>query len=230
VETPKQQKTGNSSEKPRFSVSRVRCFLLEPTGNTRISLRRYSRHDRNTPDCCPRYPGKYSYHTVQNFIFDEPIEYDNEDSITNGVKSAPSHDDPRWPKQCHCGYSFQDDDHWQRFAEQLYRRSDTGEIMTIAEAPVGALWYAPHYDHIYTPQGEHCLMCKTPGGEWCIDSQASNCTIPDDRRQERHHCWVLTGLPPDVTAGKGGPTCSAGAGSIQCGSYHGFLRNGYLEE
>lgn len=211
-------------------MSRIRCFLLEPTERVRVKLRRFSRN--NMPDCCSIYPGKYSYHTASVPFCEEPVERDERGLLCNELKVAPAHDDPRWPIRCQCGYAFLEDDYWQRFAEQIWRRVDTGEEMTIADAPAGAMWEAPWLDQFQTPQGPnfHNLMVKTPGGEWAIDSQANNCTMKDDRKQEHHHCWVRTGAPPEVTAGKDGPTCSAGAGSIQCGNYHGFLRNGYLEE
>lgn len=67
--------------------------------------------------------------------------------------------------------------------------------------------------HVICPNGEH----------WNIDGRASNCTMPKDKE---HRCWVRTGEPPNITVGKGGHTCSAGAGSIHAGNYHGFLRNG----
>lgn len=207
-------------------MPRIQCFFLHPTGRVSVKLRRYG-HQSNP---CPLYPGKYSYHNAMQFIEEEPEEHNEQGYVSNDLKATLSHDDPRWPVQCACGYVFQEGDEWQRFSEAIYRRTDTGEEMTIRDAPPGAMWYAWWLDEFYVPQGPHCLMVKTPGGEWCIDSQANNCTIPDDRRQEQHHCWVRTGEPPNVTAGKGGPTCSAGAGSIQCGSYHGFLRNGYLED
>lgn len=69
------------------------------------------------------------------------------------------------------------------------------------------------------------LAVITPGGTWIIDSRASNCTMPDDNR---HSCWVRHGEPPNVTVDKNGVTCQAGAGSIQSGDYHGFLRGGVL--
>lgn len=69
------------------------------------------------------------------------------------------------------------------------------------------------------------LTVMTPGGRWVIDSRASNCGSPYDYN---HRCWVRHGEPPMITVDKNGATCSAGAGSIQCGSYHGFLQNGEL--
>ena len=209
-------------------MARIRCFLLEPTERVRVALRRYTRD--NTPDCCPAYPGKYSYHVALTPIGEETIERDKRGYIANGIKPTEPHDDPRWPTTCPCGYTFQESDEWQHFVEQVYRRADTGEEMTIRDAPAGAMWEAPWLDDMHIPQGKHALMVKTPGGEWCVDGQANNCTMPDDRRQEKHHCWVRHGEPPDVTVDKNGVTCQAGAGSIQAGSYHGFLRNGYLED
>lgn len=60
---------------------------------------------------------------------------------------------------------------------------------------------------------------------WDINGRASNCGRPDDRT---HRCWVRHGDPPNITIDKDGDTCSAGAGSIQMGDYHGFLRDGKL--
>lgn len=210
-------------------MTAIRCFLLEPTDHASVKLRRYSKN--NTPDCCPCAPGKYSYHDASVFLVYEPVMLSEEGYLCNDVKNPTSmHDDPRWPTHCQCGYTFQTNDEWQRFTERVYRRVDTGEEMTLRDAPVGAMWYAWWADQFHTPQGEHCLMVKTPGGDWDIDSQASNCTMPDDVKQEKHHCWVYHGTPPDITVGKDGVTCDAGAGSIQAGNYHGFLRNGYLED
>ncbi len=73
--------------------------------------------------------------------------------------------------------------------------------------------------------GQHLHVILPNGRHWDIDSRASNCTLPNDRT---HRCWIRTGEPPQVTAGKAGHTCSAGAGSILSGDYHGFLRNGVL--
>lgn len=125
------------------------------------------------------------------------------------------------------------------------RRVDTGEVIHegvgwIYEAgahaaPVGAMWFRKIGTHPDPPKpgarnffsGEHlCVM--TPGGVWNIDSRASNCGLPDDRE---HRCWPRRGRPPLVTVDKSfGPTCSAGAGSIQVGAYHGFLRDGKLSD
>jgi hypothetical protein len=120
----------------------------------------------------------------------------------------------------------------EKHSSAIFRRADTGEEMTLDEAPAGAMWYGDWYGKtIWTPQLEWVLIVKLPNGfHWVIDSQASNCTIPEDRQQKKHHCWIIEGTIPDITVSKNGTTCGAGAGSIQAGNYHGFLRNGYLEE
>jgi hypothetical protein len=39
---------------------------------------------------------------------------------------------------------------------------------------------------------------------------------------------VKHGTAPNLHVDKAGLTCQAGAGSILCGNYHGFLHNGEL--
>lgn len=120
---------------------------------------------------------------------------------------------------------------WRRLGEKRWLKLDS--------LPVGAMWFAPWMDDLYKPQLEHVLVVKTPGGDWCIDGEANNCTMPNKpidgsknrykRYQEDHHCWIIHGTPPEITVDKDGTTCGAGAGSIGQGNrYHGFLRNGHL--
>lgn len=206
---------------------RIRCFLIDSTEEVEASLRRYHL-DYEKKDPCP-LPGR-ARHSASVSIGREPVVRDEQGYICNSVRNQVPHDDPRWPTQCECGYVFREEDEWRKDSDLIYRRADTGEAFPLRSAPAGAMWYAPWLDDLYTPQGEHNLMVMTPGGEWCVDGQASNCTMKEDFNQKQHHCWVRSGTPPDVTAGKDGPTCSAGAGSIQCREYHGFLRNGYLED
>lgn len=81
-----------------------------------------------------------------------------------------------------------------------------------------------HWDNC---DGRH-LHAVCPNGQvWDVDSRATNCNMPEDRT---HRCWVREGEPPNVTAGKAGHTCTAGAGSILAGDYHGFLTNGAFTE
>lgn len=210
-----------------------RCFLLTPVPKIRVWLRRYDNVYPHTP--CPAEPGPYSYHQ-QMFLLGDfefphvPEQYEDWCDFVENLR--PPKDDPRWPKTCKCGMAFPDAYNWQMFTHRIYERSDNHELTTIQEAPVGAMWYAwwyggngKQYSWDWDNQDKPMLVCKTPGGEWIIDSRASNCTMKDDRV---HRCWIRHGEVPNITVNKLGHTCAAGAGSIQCGSYHGFLRNGEL--
>lgn len=112
-----------------------------------------------------------------------------------------------------------------------YRRADTGEVKTrIPDFGPGAMWDAWWYRGVTggpfldpLPDGRSIVVTLPNGHDWCIDMRSSNCTLPDDTA---HHCWVRHGEPPNITVDKDGLTCQAGAGSIQSGSYHGFLKSG----
>ena len=137
----------------------------------------------------------------------------------------------------------------------VWYRPDTGEQFKKYKWPVGAIWRAEWYEDFKPWTGEDgmswCVM--TPGGEWFIDGQASNCgslckvcgikyrdhykkhgdSINDHHWEEStpgHKCWCRHGVAPNFTVNKIGITCDAGAGSIQIGNYHGFLINGELTQ
>lgn len=130
------------------------------------------------------------------------------------------------PPACPCGGG-----HDWNVSSPLYRRGDTGEVVTFNDAPVGAVldWGRLHTERA-GPDGRY-LVCKVPdsrgGHGWHMDGRASNCTMPEDNE---HRCWVRHGEPPDLTVDKNGHTCAAGGGSIQTDSWHGFLRGGELVE
>lgn len=108
--------------------------------------------------------------------------------------------------------------------EQIWKRMDNGEKMRFSDFPVGAMWFEniPFYPKGLNGQS---LFVRTPGGDWNIDSRASNCTMKND---DVHRCWCRHGDAPNITVNKIGDTCSAGGGSIQMCDYHGFLVNGKL--
>lgn len=93
----------------------------------------------------------------------------------------------------------------------------------------GAMYFTEDYEgrcfHWDNCDGKHLHVVLPNGHTWDVDSRANNCDRKDDRL---HRCWVRTGVVPHVTVGKGGNTCSAGAGSILSGDYHGFLIDGQL--
>jgi hypothetical protein len=128
--------------------------------------------------------------------------------------------------------------------ETEYRDPLTGDVWrSHRDLPIGAVYEHPKHDGDYhnwvsesgtklksraNRQDGRVLCCILPDGHsWTIDSRANNCTLPKD---DKHWCWVRTGRPEDGTldVGKDGLTCSAGAGSIQTGRWHGFLRRGRL--
>jgi hypothetical protein len=197
-------------------MNRVRCFLIEPTDRVRMSLRRYSASGGLQGEC-----PVHGYHNASAEIGDDALAA--MPKISKYVYGAVHgdlwpHDDPRWPTHCACGYAFTPSDNWQFNPDTLYRRADTGELMTDRSAPPGALRYAG-WLHDFGggyqpgPDGKH-LQCKLPDGRWwVIDGPASN--APRDQVG-----WTRTGTVPDVTARP----------SIQTPGYHGFLTDGWLEE
>jgi len=181
----------------------IKCFMVERTRTVRISLRRYK--GSATGEKCP---GKYGYHDASKVVRDEPYDKNNE-----GYGDRPGGPFPKghpdWPKKCDwCPYEFADGDSWQLGGERLYKNSETGELFTLRKAPVGAMWDA-YWMSRRGPDGI-CLVVQTPGGDWMIDYPARGVGQP----------WHRTGVPPKVTA----------VPSIMIGSYHGWLRDGFLVE
>lgn len=128
-----------------------------------------------------------------------------------------------WPTHCVCGYEFPAPKR-VTFTQLMWRRADTGEEMTLRDAPPGAVWVADWMPAQWSGPDGRCVVVKTPDGvDWMIDGRANNCTMPEDNE---HRCWVRHGEPPNLTVDKNGKTCAAGAGSIQTSGYHGHLQNG----
>jgi len=203
----------------------IKCFFLEPTDRTRLYLRRY----HSSADQAARCPGPMSYHDAMVEIGDAREVHDPEKGhwVCSAKSLAAYKDDPRWPTHCECGYQFLGSDEWQIFTSHIYRRTDTGEEMTLRDAPEGAMWDATWFHGIPGWCGDdgRALICRVPKKhDWHIDGPCSNCTRPN----EPHKCWVRHGEPPNITVDKNGNTCAAGAGSILTSEWHGFLRGGEL--
>ncbi len=195
------------NESPARGVSRViPCKMLTPTDRFRRSVRCFT-YWRPFTKCWGHY-ARVEYETIEI----PGYEWDKGEA--------------HWPVACEfCDYQFTANDNWWVNDERVY--SDGEDEWTLRDAPAGSMWFAPWYDSICKPQLEHCLVVALPSGhDWLVDSQANNCTIPEDHRQEKHHCWVIVGTMPNITVGKGGQTC--GDGSIAVPGYHGILRNGAL--
>jgi hypothetical protein len=197
----------------------TKCFLVTPTGRAALFLRRY------VSSAGSQCTGSMSYHNALVYIQDVDIVFLEKPGYWDVPRLDIPHDDPRWPMHCSCGYEFQPTDSWQEFTDRI----DTDGVKEFRhrELPVGAMYYASWMpsNMFWDNKTDDHLMVITPGGEWNVDSRASNCTMPDDRA---HRCWVRHGEVPNVHVDKAGFTCAAGAGSIMCGNYHGFLHNGHL--
>lgn len=216
----------------------IKCFWIEPTGTERVWLRRYCPAEVSE---CPLPQG---YHSHMVFFKDRRAMHlgigDDSDP------DLPSEDFPLWPTHCDCGYPFQKRDTWQLFHNELYRGAPDGQLYTLRDIPAGAMWDATWYhdcEWMMGPDGISLCVQLPNGSAWSVDGEASNCTrpqwipVPGEGKTRRwsgrtHYCWVRHGDPRtgNVHVDKNGDTCSAGAGSILQGKYHGFLHHGYLRE
>lgn len=201
----------------------MKAFFITPVALAAMSLRRFE------DGACSAMPGSYSYHNVSVPLgqVDEPLR-PPEDRYERVSPSAEDFaGDPRWPIACACGRVFTDAASRQANRTRLYAGAPDGQLYTLGEAPIGAMWDAWWMSSYRKGEDGICLIVKTPGGDWCVDDRASNCTKPDD---DVHRCWVRHGDPRCgvVHVDKSGDTCAAGAGSILIGGYHGFLHNGEL--
>lgn len=188
--------------------SRIRCFWLEETDQVEMDLRRY------VSSAEAKCAGSgWGYHNAE-----ATIGRCHKSEVTEVHGDSWPHADPRWPARCACGYEFKPADPWQFNPNSLYKRSDTGELVELGKAPAGAMWNAT-----WMRQGNHyrmvdgiTLVVRTPGGDWCVDGPA----YPGGGAAPVPNAWSRSGIVPDVTANP----------SIVTGSYHGFLRAGWLEE
>lgn len=202
----------------------IPCIFIVPTGLVHVMYRRKRWNDDKSPKCT----SIFGYHNAATFIEKQQKAFGYIDrlKVSDQIKA-----DQRWPKECPCGYIFQDTDEWEiDFKSEYAKHDDPTLVFTLAKnsAPIGAMWFADWYLPACAGPDGHSLVVRTPGGDWLVDSRASNCTLPND---DVHKCWVRTGEPPNITVGKGGFTCAAGAGSIlMSNGYHAFLQDGILRE
>lgn len=199
-------------------MGRIRCFWLEPCDQIELSLRRYRGSDRGKCET-----SGYGYHNAEQIVERLSIDRlaargwpmsENHGPI-HDADSVP-HSDPRWPLTCSCGYRFVDEDEWQCNPFTLFRRGDTGELVTLHAAPAGAMWNAYWMGDDHRGPDGICLCVRTPGGEWSVDGPSYS-----DSKIQHERAWTRTGTIPDVTAN---PSI------LIPGKYHGFLRAGWLEE
>lgn len=186
-------------------MKEIVCFFLTPTPEADVSLRRYTLH--------PEGGACNGYHNVSTAaLYRVPFPLDN--NLHGWARLSDDRaprTDPRWPTLCACGYVFKDDDQWQVNTQRLFKRSDTGELTTLREAPLGAMWDASYLDE-KGPDGMS-LTVRTPGGDWHVDKPMRG----------EAAAWTRTGTPPYITA-------RPSIFFIEKPSYHGWLTNGVLRE
>ncbi len=212
----------------------IQCFMIEPTDQMKRWLRIYSTA---VGVACPV---NGTYH--QGMVEIDTVAYDPDASEDWDPLDA------RWPTHCDCGAELKG--HRHVFTQLLWRRLDTGEILTLRDMPDGAMYHAnwfAKYKHFTGLDGLSLHVRVPERHDWNIDGRASNCdspcatcAAPYNAHQGRDHhyvdsrpdhkCWIRHGTPPNITVDKAGNTCGAGGGSILTKQWHGFLRNGVLEQ
>lgn len=205
----------------------VKCFFIEPSETV---IRYYRRYESG--NC--QNKGEFDYHNSKIL----------RDEIKVPVSKGKSETDPRmvhelvdecdislFPTHCDkCGFQFTENSKFQLTSDRLYYSKEKNDYFSLSNLPPGAMYYADWMLHENSnlfrgPDGHSLIVILPNGNPWTIDGPANNCTEPKDYD---HRCWVRHGEVPNITVDKNGNTCAAGAGSIQSGDYHGFLRNGEL--
>lgn len=192
----------------------MKTRYIEEIG-TRVELRVFWGSNCGTNGC----------HDSRRFITDLPGHFLDVDKDGHAGGSVSDYPEPMWPKKCDCcGELVPEDAKRQVFNQRLYNstngRPEPGDLFYESWLPENMYWD----NH----KGPHLLLVLPNGHVFNTDARASNCTMKEDRT---HRCWVKHGaeIPMDkITLDKDGHTCSAGAGSILSGDYHGFLKNGEL--
>lgn len=201
------------------------CRFIEENG-TKVWLRVYW----GSSECKGSYHNALVSLTETNTLSDWELGGQPED-----------YSDDRWPTACdRCGATVPQGRHSHeipyevRVHRQVFRQR---RYNTVSGRPEPGDMFWATWRHYQMPDGfvtscdwdncvgKHLYVVLPNGYDWDTSGRASNCGLPGDRL---HRCWVLSGVPPNVTAGKTGHTCSAGAGSIAVTGYHGFLQNGRL--
>lgn len=177
------------------------CFMVEHSGRTRVSLRRFA--DGQLRGQCSA--GWWHNASVQIDVVEDPEG--QRPGILYGLRDIEAKADPRWPTRCACGYEFHDDDEWMENTQRLFRLPDGSEVAQ-QELPAGAMWFEAG-DHLRGREGPHLMVTLPDGTRWDVDGPSRDGTL-----------WTRTGEPPLVTVQP----------SIASPRYHGFLRGGVLTD
>lgn len=162
----------------------IKTFFLERSNKVQQILRRYTS---NGGECS--HLQNYGYHQAQvkldivevpEMPEDQyhPLETNTSVMDDNGkVGGVIAFNDSRWPTHCLCGYKFESTVEKQYWPQRLYQRLDTGELVTLRDAPLGAMWHV-HNDGMLGPDGESLIVRIPKSHNWMVDARASNCDSP----------------------------------------------------
>lgn len=205
-----------------------KMFLIEETEFCRLSFRRFAWSKKTTGNSnigftdverpCPRAKG--AIHDI-SVVIDPQVKAGNERSDRIGEFAGH----PAWPKQCPCGYAFEEDDQWQVNYIRLYKGAPDGKFYQLRDNPPGATWNADWFPD-EGPNGQYSgpdgkvWRVMLPGGmEWIIYSHSSQ-DGPNGERLKGPK-WTVQGIVPKITAQP----------SINCvGYYHGYITDGIISE
>jgi hypothetical protein len=154
----------------------IKVFWAEQTEYIQIGFRRYDNTSRDDRTPCP---GKYGYHNAEICIGEFKARYDKKNKALDSWDKDFSKSDPRWPTHCqYCDYEFLAQDYKQVNQEQIYRRGDNGEEITLRNRIPGMMWDSWWMPKRKGHDGLYLNVVLPSGGEWTIDSRASNCDSP----------------------------------------------------
>jgi hypothetical protein len=168
----------------------TRCFWLEPSREASRYLRRFTWARDDAAPCS----STRGYHEAIRDVGSTRRLMRRPDGtpLPGWGLRPPPHRDPRWPVVCEeCGYRFAARDEWQHRVELLYVRSDTGALVTRADAPPGAMWDAADYmpEDWRGPDGRSIIVRCPNGMDWPIDAPASG----------SGGRWTRSGQPPELS-------------------------------
>lgn len=199
---------------------KIRCFLLEPTASVRVSLRRFTFVGDKRCRLSP--VGGHETGLFVTVPVAPAADWPGASGDPFAIGAPIAKDDPRWPEECsYCREPFQVDDPYQVHVEGLWAGSPNGELVTLRNAPAGALWNAEWFPE-RGPDGRS-LCLQLPGGSaWHIDGpsarQLADVTAPRFA-PGRPAAWQRWGAVPKITV----------TPSVLTPGFHGVVKDGYLE-
>lgn len=180
----------------------IRCYLLTPTTRAIRELRRYATAHGSDD-------GHYHSASVRCGVVDAHV---NRDGSVPAQTPRRRKGDPPWPVECSCGYRFRPEDHRQVNLHLLFRRSDSGELVTLGDAPPGAMWDAKWAPDTWKGPDGRKLVVRCPNGmDWYVDGVSTS-----------GGRWTRTGHVPDITVS---PSIAIGVPEDPA-FYHGHLQQG----